>query len=232
MSSANGGFLLYFQKPDAFSASNQEINFEIEKAFEFNPSIIFESTENTVSINFSYTVARKIEALALINHNIPETAAAKLRYCTDDTYLSFIEKDIPYAARNTYIIDTNTSYYNYFQLYISSSAPIQIGCIRPYSTAFQFPHQFSYSYKKRFHVVKEVDTSDEGLHLETPGEDDDPPASYFEFSLNFYDVDTALYDQYKSLLLPGNKVFIPSFSKTEGYYGIVPTKILDSDIDV
>jgi len=230
-SNTNGGFLLYRQKPDFYSADTKP-GYEIKNAFTFNPSIVFESNSSSVTINFSYTEARKIEALVFANHNIPETATKKLRYCTDDTYSNYIEKDIPWAEKNTYLIDTTTSSYNYFQIYISSSAPIQIGCIIPYLTAFQFPHQFSYTYKKRYIINKDVDTSDEGLHIETPTEDEETPTSYYEFTVKFNDVDSQYYNNYKKLIFPGNKVFIPSFTKVEGYYGIVASKSLDGDIDI
>lgn len=224
---SNGGFLLRPQIPDVYTATSNA-GYEIDFAFDFYSSIVFESVQNTAIIRFSYQTARKIEGIALINHNIPETATMKFRYCLNDQYNIDIEKNIPWAEKNTYLFDTQVSTYSYYEIYIDSNQPVQIGFIFPAETALQFPHMFSYSYKMKFQVEKNVETTDGGVHIETPTEN---VPEWHEFTITFDDVDHSFYPTYCDLIRPGNKVFFLSSGSPECYYGIVPTKVLDGNIE-
>jgi hypothetical protein len=226
--SSNGGFLLRAQIPYAYTADNYNPGYEIGHAFDPYSSIVFESSQNAVTIRFSYTIARKIEGISLINHNIPETATMKFRYCLNDQYDMDVEKNISWAERNIYLFDTLVSTYSYYEIYISAGQPIQIGYIFPAKTALQFPHMFSYSYKKKFNVGKSVETTDEGVHIETPAEN---APEWYEFSITFDDVVQSFYSIYCDLIRPGNKVFFLSAESPECYYGIVPTKALDAQVE-
>jgi hypothetical protein len=231
MANNNGGILLSRQKPTTYSATNYQTGYEIANAFDPNPSLVFKSSQNSVTINFAYNAPVSLEAIALIFHTIPENATVKFRKCTAG-YIKQVEYDVPIQEKDTYCRFNESTSYQYYQLYISASAPVQIGCIFPALTAFQFPHQYSWSFKKKFEVKKEVETTDEGFHIETPGEDETPPLEYLEFTITFNDADSSFYKDYCNLIRVGNKVFIPLFSENVCYYGIVSNNELDGEIDM
>jgi hypothetical protein len=226
----NGGFILGWNKPDTVVADNEAAGYEVTNAYQKYPTKIFKS-ENIVSINMTYNLAWKLTGIALINHNLTETANVKLRFYLDSNFSTLDdEKTVPFNVKNTYlIIDESTiGDYNYIQLYISdtSISTIQMGVIFP-GTGFQFPHNYSWGYIEYFNVGKEVDTTDGGFHIETPDEEEEIQAPEFsKTEIKFSSVDRSIHDVYKNLIRAGNKIFIPTFLEKTCYYGIIPNKNL------
>jgi hypothetical protein len=140
-----------------------------------------------------------------------------------------VEKTIPWAEKNTYIIDANP-YSEYVQIHIDASAAgveNSIGVIYP-GTAFQFPHNFSFGRADEFIVEKTVDTTDAGFHIETPGPDDQQPPEWEKVKMKFGPVKQQYRDDYKNLIRPGDKVFIKNFTSPACLYGIVPDRSLQA----
>ncbi|NIR04216.1 MAG: hypothetical protein GTN82_02185, partial [Candidatus Aminicenantes bacterium] len=103
---------------------------------------------------------------------------------------------------------------------------IKIGCIYP-GLAYQFPYNYKFGLETEFHVVKQVDTTDEGIHFETPDEDDNVTApEYHRYRMNFGDLKHQYFHEYCELIKPGKKVYILKFTEMECYYGIVPDQSL------
>lgn len=228
----NGGFIMNWNKPGTIEADSEKTGNEIESAFIMYPTQIFESTSGSVSIKMTYSTPWKLTGLALINHNLTETAAIQLLFYTDANFTTLAdEKTIPYSQKNTYIIiDENViGQYRYIELSISDSAlaTIRIGIIFP-GSGFQFPHNFSWGYTEEFKVDKHVDTTDGAFHHETPTEKSEVP-EYSKFKITFNSVDPGIHDLYKKLIRVGNKIFIKSFQEPECYYGIVPDKNLKAE---
>ena len=227
----NGGFILSWKKPDSVAADHQATGFEIGNAFIKYPTKVFLSGSNNVKINMTYNTPWKPTGIALINHNLTQTAVINLRFFLDSNFSTLDdEKTIPYNVKNTYlIIDESTiGEYHYIQLYISdtSISSIQFGIIFP-GTGFQFPHNYSWGYTEEFNVVKEIDTTDGGFHEESPGEDQEITApEYSKIGITFSSVDPGIHDVYKNLIRVGNKIFIPSFLKQDCFYGVVADKTL------
>ena len=227
----NGGFILAWKKPDSVVVNSEATGFEIQNAFIKYPTKIFESESNTINIDMTYNTAWKSTGIALVNHNLTETADIRFRFYLDPSFSTLDdEKTIPYNKKNTYlIIDESTiGDYNYNQLYISdtSISTIQIGVIFP-GTGFQFPHNFSWGYIEDFNVGKDVATTDGGFHIETPDEEELIQApEYSKMEIKFSSVNRSIHEVYKNLIRPGNKIFIPTFLEKTCYYGIVATKNL------
>jgi hypothetical protein len=226
----NGGFI-FWKKPDSVVADHEVVGYEIGNAFIKYPTKVFESGSNSVEINMTYNTAWKLTGIALVNHNLTAAAVTKLRFYLDSSFQTLdLEKTIPYNVKNTYlIIDESTiGNYNYIQVFITdtSIASIQLGVLFP-GASFQFPHNYSWGYIEDFNVGKEVDTTDGGFHIETPDEEEEIQApEYSRLEISFSSVDPGIYDIYKNLIRVGNKVFIPGFTRTSCYYGIVPNKNL------
>lgn len=227
----NGGFILNWKKPDSVVVNSEAAGFEIPNAFIKYPTKVFQSNSNTISIDMTYNTAWKPTGVAVVNHNLTETANIRFRFYLDSSFSTLDdEKTVPFNMKNTYlIIDESTiGVYNYIQLYISdtSISSIQIGVIFP-GTGFQFPHNFSWGYNEDFNVGKDVATTDGGFHIETPDEEElIQSPEYSKFGITFSSVDPEIYNIYKNLVRVGNKIFIPSFLSQNCYYGVVADKNL------
>ncbi len=80
-----------------------------------------------------------------------------------------------------------------------------------------------------FRVVKQVDTTDEGLHYETPGDTTETVPEYRTFTISFDDVDRQHQEEFEPLIRPHDKIFIPSYTQPRCFYGIVPNTTLEED---
>lgn len=226
----NGGFLLQRIIPQSQSASSEAEGFLIWNAFDKDPTIQYESIDSIVTINMVLKQYELIQGVALVNHNFPETVELKIRFCTDETYNEYVEKTIPYAPKNSYIITDIQQTYKYLQLYISSNSAIQIGYIYLAKKAFQFPHNYSYEREDQFHVMKLVDTTDYGINYESPDPDEgEPPAPESRrFRITFDDINQQYHETFFDLIRPGKKIWMPNFQKTPCHYGIVPDDTLEA----
>lgn len=225
---ANGGFLLNMQQPEAVTASSQVSGFEISYAFHKNPTLKYNAAADTTTINITLPAAAEISGFAVINCNLSAAAQIRLRYCTDGTFSTVIEEKTVSSTggKNNYLVIDAPPSTKWIQLYIYDSGnPPEIGVIFM-GTAFQFPHNYSWGVESEFHVAKDVDTSDEGIHFETPGPDEEPAPEWEKFSLTFSRTDSQFRQQFFPLIRVGKKIFLPSFLGPECYYGIVPDKSL------
>ena len=228
----NGGFLLKPIRPSEVTADDEKEGYEIGFAFEKNPSLVYCSEGSTTTINMTFSPARQITGVALINHNLHESASILLRfYDTGGFSTPIVEKNIPWHRKNIYINIKDNPAYQYVQIQITvPSGNIQIGVIFP-GTSFQFPYNFAWGYEEEFCVTKEVDTTDYGVHFETPDPYDEAESAetvgeYEKFKIDFDNIPSEHYSSFFDLIRPGKKVFIPSFSKPGCHYGIVPDKNL------
>ena len=228
----NGGFLLKWQKPLEVSADSTATGSDILNAFEGDPTFLFTSQNSTLKVNMRMKEPVNITGFSVVNHNLPETATIKLRYCLDNGYENSIdvEKTISYYKKNTYLAYQEVQQYEYIQLYISSSGPISFGCLFLAKLAFQFPHNYSWGYDDEFEVIKEVDFTDYGVGYEYPNPDngDDPAYERRKYRINFSDVNREHHEKFFDLIRPGKKVWIPNFTALKCHFGIVPDKKLSS----
>lgn len=220
----NGGFLKNWAKPSTVTATVQDTDFEISKAFRFDPNETFCASASAVTINLTYSSPREITGIAFINHNLTPASNSFIRFFeTEFTGEPDVELSIPFATKNTYLIIDPGLVYNKIQLYIEDQSleMIQVGVIYP-GESYQFPYNYSWDYEVEFSVVKEVEVTDCGLVIETPSEDDtDPVPEMTKYRISFSDIDRN-FEDIKALIRRGKKVFIPDFTVNECHFGTVP----------
>lgn len=227
---ANGGFLLNMQRPETVTAGSETSGFEISYAFMENPTLKYKSGAESTTINITLTAVSEISGFALINCNLSAAAQIRFRYCSDGTFSTVIEEKTVSSTggKNSYLVIDAPPSTKYLQLYISDPGnPPEIGVIY-LGESFQFPHNYSWGYENEFCVAKEVDTTDEGVHFETPGPGEDPAPEWENFKLTFSRTDSQFRQQFFPLIRPSKKVFMPSYTQPECHYGIVPEKTLKS----
>lgn len=225
----NGGVISGRSKPETVWASTEAQGYEIDHALNKNPMEIYKSTTSTTTIKMTFPSPIKMTGFALINHNLTESATISLRFYTDANFTQLdTEKSISHAPKNTYVIINDISEYKYILLYIDNpgQSEIKIGLIYP-GTSFQFPSNYTWDYDDEFNIVKEVDTTDEGIHFETPDEDQNEPVPEFtKLKITFRDIEREHYETFKALIRVGKKVLIPDYTINECFYGIFPDKKL------
>ena len=157
-------------------------------------------------------------------------------YCLNDSFEVDIEKNVTWQEKNIYFIDQAIGTYQYFQIYISSTAPITLGCIFPGLDAWQFPENFTIRRKHKYHVGKKAESSDDGMHFESPDPENDEnetdPPEWQELGITFKCTDESLLPQYRKLIRPGKKILIPNFQEGLCYYGIIPNSEIDASRDL
>lgn len=236
MLESNGGVIMKKAKIANITADNHVTGYEIEKALDHNPSYIFKSESNTVTIDITLESEGKVPGWGLVNHNLSSGATIKLRYCLNASFEIDIEKDVPYFEKNIYFIDQAIGTYQYFEIYISSTAPINLGCLFPGLDAWQFPENFVIRRKHKYHCAKKSESSYEGMHYESPDpendDNDSDPPEWEELGITFKCSDESLLSQYKKLIRPGKKILIPNFQEGECYYGIIPDNEIDASRDL
>lgn len=221
----NGGVILGRYKPTAVADTEAE-GYEIDKAFNLNPTQIYKSTASTATINMTFS-QDKYTGWGIINHNLTSTASIALRFYTESTFTNLDhETTIPFSMRNTYILIPGISEYSYIQLYITdpSLTEIEIGIIRPGKWE-PFPCNYKWGYQEEFCVSKDIDTTDEGIIFESPGEDEEQPTpEYSKLRITFENVKREHYDYFKNLIRVGKKVLILDPDKQECFFGVFPDK--------
>lgn len=227
----NGGFLKRRVKPVSVQASQQETGYEIDHAFTLIPSQVFESGTLTanLTIDMDFGAQTSFLGFALINHNIPDTATITFYYSSTGFTPPFDAFDVmTWHEKNIYMFCDRS--YRYVRIEIAAvGSSIRIGVIYPALERFQFPHNYSWGYKREFVVAKVVTTSDYGVHFEEPNEESAVTAPEFEkLWLTFDDVKDQYYESYKDLIRVGKKVYIPAFTAGLCFYGIVPNTKLTS----
>ncbi len=221
----NGGFILNRKLPASLLCNQTAQGYSIENAFSGNPNFIWKS-DGSINIYIKITFANpiKLSGGGIINHTIPATATVMLHYYYD-AFLTYAGNSGSWTLneKNMYKIITEVEYQYYsLSIALSESSSVQIGEIH-LGDSLQFPHNFSWGYEEEFEVVKKVDTTDEGVHYETPDDKDTYTApSFSKLTVNFDDINNQYYTTYKTLIMPGKKIFIKNFTKPECYFGIVP----------
>lgn len=221
----NGGFILNRKLPASLLCNYTGQGYNIENAFFGNPNYIWKS-DGSLNIYIKMTFANpiKLSGCGIINHTIPATATVVLHYY-HDAFLTYAGNSGGWSwnEKNMYKIITEVEY-QYYSLSIAlpGSSAIQIGEIH-LGDSFQFPHNFSWGYEEEFEVVKKVDTTDEGVHYETPDDSDTYIApSFSKLQISFDDTKDEYYPMFKTLIMPGKKIFIKNYTKPDCHFGIVP----------
>jgi len=229
---ANGGLLLRRIKPTTITCNSQQTGYEITLALDPNPSIIFNSNAQTGNINMTFADVLPVpHAITLVNHNLPATATVQLKYYSDSGFTTLIGTlNMTRCEKNMYrIIDVGElpSINKYLRIVIDSKQTnFYIGVIFT-SNVFQFPHNYSWGFDDELVCEKEVEVTDYGYTIETPGDDDAWSApEYHKIRISFDDVNRAYHSSFLQVIRPGKKVFFPSPARGECYYGIVPDKTL------
>lgn len=229
---SNGGLLMKRIQPISIEANSQRTGYEIPFAINPNPSLIYNSLVQTADIKLIFAQNLPLShAVTLVNHNLPVSAVVNLKYYSDAGFTTLIGTvPMTVSEKNMYRIVTASDIAatgKYLKISIDSKRDnFFIGVIFP-SGVFQFPHNFSWGYEDEFVVEKEVEVSDYGYPIETPDDDDNWSApEYHRIRISFDDVDRTYHNQFLQVIRPGKKVFFPSTSKGECFYGIVPDKVL------
>jgi hypothetical protein len=226
---SNGGFLLSWKKPSLIDATHAVAGYEADYAFTKYPTQIFKTSTGSTIIEMSFAAGSAPKGIALINHNLTENASIVLRTYSDAFVTFIMNRTIPFNSKNTCLVfDDNDSIYLKLVISDTSLDSIEIGAIYTGKT-FQFPFNFKWGHTIEGTVMKQVDTSTEGFHFETPDEESTSPIyKYRKFALSFNDIEHKYFDSFFSLLMPGPKVFIPSFAKSDCALGIVPDRVLSN----
>lgn len=236
MLESNGGVIMKKAKIVSIVADNYITGYEIEKALDHNPSYIYNSQNNTATIDITLDTPQKVPGWGFINHNLTPIATMKLRYCLNSSFEIDIEKDVSYFEKNMYFIDQAIGTYQYFEIYISSTAPITLGCIFPGLDAWQFPENFKIRRKHKYHCAKRAESSDDGMHYESPDPENDEnetdPPEWEELGITFGCSDESLLPGYRKLIRPGKKILIENFQEGLCYYGIIPNDTIDANRDL
>lgn len=226
----NGGLFLKRQIPDSYSADNQLAGYEIGKAFDIFPTVIYDAGNTTTVIDMTLTDPAAATGIALINHNLAPTASVRYRRGNDATFSTFVD-DFPFPIYPTSTcIIVASSGYQYVQLEITNTVNIQLGGIY-LGTAWQFPHNYDWGNIWDFEVDKKTDSTDSKFHYETPGEKDEPATECSKFSMKFKGVNQQHFDSFKPLVRPGHKIFVPNWLEARCHYGVVPDTNLKNTRD-
>jgi len=227
----NGGVITKWYFPETVVASTEAQDHEITKAFSFSPQETYESTGNTITIDMTFTTEIIMTGFGIINHNLTAAAAIELRFYLNS---SFTTPDrvvtLTYAKKNIYQIITEITGYRYIQLYIQDDnlSAISVGILYP-GTWEQFPGNFTIENEEEFCIGKEVDTTDYGVHFETPGEkENETVPEYLKLRINFSNIKREHIEFYKSLIRIGKKILIidPTDQEEECYFGLFPDNTL------
>jgi len=227
MNAANGGFILNRYIPTDVTADYETVGFEITNAFDPIASLKYRAGNATATIRMTFETPFDLTGFALIRHNLNTSATVKLRSYTDGNFSTLIvENDVTVSGGiDTYATFINMNEVQYLELYISSDQDdIEIGVIYP-GESFQFPRNYKWGFKRRFKTPKKTETSDYGIHFETYPEEQ---PEWNEYQIEFEHVDQDYFDQYKALIRPGKKIFIPSFTGPFCHYGIVANDALEA----
>lgn len=234
MLESNGGVIMIKSKIASISADNNYPGREIGFVLDHNPSLIFQSQNNNVTIDISLVSPGKVPGWGFVNLSL--CTSIKLRYCLNSSFEIDIEKDVQYTEKNTYFIDQAIGTYQYFQVYITSTAPITLGCIFPGLDAWQFPENFTIRRKHKYHCAKRAESSDDGMHYESPDPENDEnetdPPEWEELGITFKCSNATLLPEYRKLIRPGKKILIPNYQEGLCYYGIIPNSVIDASRDL
>jgi hypothetical protein len=215
----NGGFILNRTTPSQITCAQEAIGYPATNLFSDNPNQIFKSNgSSTVWVNVAYSSIPTFTGIALINHSIPATATIKMHFYEGiwQTYKTYIT--VPWTQKNIYYKFIAKTYQS-FKIEINTlTAAIYIGELYP-GTAFQFPYNYEWGYEDTFNVVKEVVTTDEGVHFEVPTTQ---APEFSRFSIKFTNSPAENLSQFYNVIRAGKKVLIPSFITSQCHFGIVP----------
>jgi hypothetical protein len=221
----NGGFILNRTTPSQITCAQEATGYPATNLFAGNPNQIFKSSgSSTVWVNIAYSIIPTFTGIALINHSIPATATIKVHFYEGifQTYKTYIT--VPWTQKNLYYKFTAKTYQS-FKLEISGiTAAIYIGELEP-GTSFQFPYNYEWGWEETFNVVKEVVTTDEGIHYEEPTTQ---APEFSRYTIKFTNSPAENLSLFYDIIRPGKKVFIPSYTSPECHFGIVPDTELKS----
>ncbi len=222
----NGGFIWKRKYPTQFVSVPSLTGHEIENAFQNDPTWLYTSDGTSpLPIKMVFESNKKFSGLGLINHTIPPTATMEIVFYSDAFITPLYTTSIPYTIINTYKLFEEIQS-EYVKLQIGNVTGLNVSIGELYlGEKFQFPHNFSWGYEEEFNILKDVDTTDDGIQYETPGENEET-YEYSKLRFTFNDVNMEYFEIYKNLIRPGKKVFIPNFNKPECHFGIVPNKTL------
>ena len=223
----NGGVIKNRFKPESVAASSESEGHEIPYAFNNNPQEKYESTSNTITINMTFPTEIIMTGFGIINHNLTENASIQLKFYLNSSFTSpDREVSLTFAEKNIYQIIDDITGYKYIQLYIQDAnlSTISFGVLYPGKWE-QFPGNFTVENEEEFCVGKEVDTTDYGVHFESPGEEENTAVpEYTKLKVNFSNINREHYSFFKSLIRVGKKILIidPTDQEEECYYGLFP----------
>lgn len=220
----NGGFILNRMTPNEINCSQEVTGYPATNLFTNNPNQIFKSNgSSTIYINIAYSTPITFTGVAIINHSIPSNANLKIHWYDGiwQTYITFTS--VPWNQKNLYFKFLTARTHQSYKLEISSlSSAIYIGELYP-GTAFQFPYNYEWGYEEIFNVVKETVTTDEGIHIEEPATQ---APEFSRYNIKFSNSPEENLSQFYDCIRAGKKVFIPSYTTPQCYFGVVPDKEL------
>jgi len=220
----NGGFI-FRKNPNQISCEQEVPDYPASNLFSNNPNIIFMNDGHSTKIEMIYDTPTTLTAISIINHSIPSNAIIRLQYFEGEfeTWIGSIE--IPWSKKSIYYKFSSITYKSY-RLYITeiSGTVIYIGEFVP-GYYFQFPYNYEWGFEESFNVVKEVVTSDEGVHFEVPSSD---APEYSKFKVKFSNSPANNLSLFYDIIRIGKKVFIPDFTQPECYFGIVPDSAINA----
>jgi hypothetical protein len=221
----NGGFILNRTTPSQISCAQEATGFPATNLYSDNPNQIFKSNgSSTIGVKVAYSSIITLTGIAIINHSIPSSAGIKLHFYEGiwETWKESI--NIPWNPKNLYYTFTKT--YQSIKLEVNNlTAAIYIGELYP-GIAFQFPYNYEWGHEEIFNVVKEVVTTDEGVHFEVPTTQ---APEFSRFSIKFSNSPAENLSLFYDIIRAGKKVFIPSFITSQCHFGIVPDTELKSN---
>lgn len=216
----NGGFILNRTTPSQITCGQEATGYPATNLFTDNPNQLFKSSgSSTVYINVAYSGIPTLTGIAFINHSIPPGAIIKILWYEGvwQTYKTF--SMITWNSKNLYFKFSQPRIYQSFKIEISLlTAAIYIGELYP-GTAYQFPYNYEWGYEETFTVVKEVVTTDEGIHFEVPTAQ---APEFSRYAIKFSNSPSENLSLFYDIIRPGKKVFIPSFITPQCHFGIVP----------
>jgi len=220
---ANGSFLIgNIANLAAPVCANEDTDYPAENLIDGIPGLVYRSTGKTALPRWDFGSAQTIDAVALINHNIPDDAAIKIQFSSNAWTAVAEEIDLTWAAGNIYQILPASKNYRYmgFSVVLDSGDYVEIG---ESFLGINCPltKNFNDSYFDIFKVMKTVDEIDGQFFQNIRGR-------ARGFRLPFSLLTAAERAILEDLLEEEYSIFIPDSSAAACYHGAITQSKLES----
>ncbi|MCK4763188.1 MAG: hypothetical protein KAW12_13410 [Candidatus Aminicenantes bacterium] len=226
----NGAMLLHPAVPETVTASDAVTGYEVSRAFTFLPSEIFDSgpIAGHLTIDMDFGAATGLWGIGLINHNLPAGTVVVVQFSGSgfDLFDSAEEVEITIPGESQTPANVYAFFgrkYRYVRIRIDGLNRVTIGEIFAAKKSLHFENNYSWGFSAEFTVAKQFDTTDDGIHFETPEYgDSDPVPEYMKLWYRFDDISQLQHVSLRDIIRVGPKIFIPDASLPECFHGRCP----------